>query len=198
MNRYYPDRMPRTHQYGYFNLARIPFGLLYYFLPLWALQSSSGGLLFEATQTRLLDAVELPPSSFLLTDLLPVLFIACLFVALRRQKTDTQRLVSNVQALALSLGLAIPCLLMLTAISMNYRYRMEFYPLIDLLAFLGLYITGSRGACSDQIQQHWRWFKLAAAISIVSAFVEMILYKLSVFGPAQQLLHQGLVHYYST
>ena len=188
--------MPRTHQYGYFNLARLPFGLLYYFLPLWVLPVSGGGLLFEATQTRLMDAIELPPSSFFLTDLLPILLIACLLLALRRR--STHHLFSLPQSLALAAGLAIPCLLMLTAISMNYRYRMEFYPLLDLFAFLGLYVSVAHPTYLLRIQQRWRWFQFATAISIVAAFLEMILYKLSVFGPAQQLLRHGIVHYYAS
>ncbi len=194
MNRHFPDRMPRTHQYGYFNLARIPFGLLYYFLPLWVFPAGGGSLLFEATQTRLMDAVELPPSSFFLTDLLPILFLAVLFLALLRK--HAQQLLAPLQCLALASGLVIPCLLMLTAISMNYRYRMEFYPLIDLLAFLGLYLSVINPTYALRAQRHLRWFQLATAISILAAFVEMVLYKLSVFGPAQQLLRQGLVHYY--
>ncbi len=197
MNRYFPDRMPRTRQYGYFNIARIPFGLLYYFLPLWVLAAGGGGsLLFEATQTRLMDAVELPPSSFFLTDLLPILFLAILLLALFRRQA--QHLLAVLQCLALASGLVIPCLLMLTAISMNYRYRMEFYPLLDLLAFLGLYVTVVNPTYALRAQRHLRWFQLATTISILAAFAEMILYKLSVFGPATQLLRRGLVQYYLT
>lgn len=63
------DQVLQIERYGLFNLARVPFGLTYYFLPLPALQGANG--FFDNTQTRLMFAAELPPSSFFLTDLLP-------------------------------------------------------------------------------------------------------------------------------
>ena len=214
-NAEHPDRLLRMQLYGSFNLARVPFGLGYYFLPLWALQGTDGRLLFENTQTRLMDFVELPPSSFFLTDLLPIAFIVFLAMALwaRRQSLarslrtgwgfaqgkETQppfRIFSPAQGLALATGLAVPCVLMLTFTSMSYRYRMEFYPEIDLLAFLGLYATVSDSAMLARFNRCRRWMLAAAMISIVLAFVVMILYKLSVFGPAREPLSKGIVHYY--
>jgi len=211
----YPDRIPRVHTYGFFNLARIPLGLLYYFLPLWAMQGPDGRLLFEGTQTRLIDYLELPPSSFFLTDLLPIAFIVFLAIALwvgRRdlalnlrkewgftQREETQppfRLFSPVQGLALAVGLAVPCVLMLTFISMNYRYRMEFYPEMDLLAFLGLYATVGNPALLARFNRCRRWMLAAAVVSIVSSFAMMVLYKISDWGPSQPLLRDGVVHYY--
>jgi hypothetical protein len=215
MNRDYPDRIPREHLYGLFNLARIPLGLSYYFLPIWALQGGDGKLLFESTQTRLMDALELPPSSFFLTDLLPIAFIVFLGVALwtgRRslaralrmewelaQDEETQpplRLFSLAQGIALAAGLAVPCVLMLTAVSMNYRYRMEFYPEIDFLAFLGLYATVSNPALLARFNRCKRWMLAATIVSIFSAFAALVLYNFSEFGPAQLILRNGLVHNY--
>lgn len=217
MNQKYPDRLPRLRRLGTFNLRRIPFGLSYYFLPIWALQGGDGRLLFQETQTRLLDAAELPPGSFFLTDLLPIAYIGFLAVALwakrpilsesfqkagkgffapRPDLPPCARIFSSAQLFALSAGLAVPCVLMLTAMSMNYRYRMEFYPEIDLLAFLGLYATASDAALLARFS-HWRRWMLAATIlSLVSAFVAMILYKVSGWGPAQLLLHHGIFRYY--
>jgi hypothetical protein len=211
----YPDRMPRTRLYGYFNLSRIPFGLGYFFLPIWVLRGANGLLLFENTQTRLMDAVELPPSSFFLTDLLPIAFIAFLAIALwtarpvlsralgkgvlsawQAAPLPSSRLFSYAQALALAAGLAVPCLLMLTAISMNYRYRMEFYPEIDLLAFLGLYATVSNPVLLARFNRCRRWMLAAAILSIVSAFAIMVLYKLADLGPAQNHLRNGIIHFY--
>ena len=77
-----PDQMLRLQLYGPFNLARVPFGLSYYFLPLWVLPGADGRLLFENTQTRLMNGAELPPGSFFLTDLLPIAFIIFLAMAL--------------------------------------------------------------------------------------------------------------------
>lgn len=211
----HPDRMLRMQLFGLFNPVRILFGLSYYFMPLWAMQGADGRLLFENTQTRLMDGVELPPSSFFLTDLLPIAFIAFLAIALwakrhtlshsLRQSSifaryadplHASRLFSYAQALALAAGLAVPCLLMLMAMYMSYRYRMEFYPEIDFLAFLGLYATVSNPSLLARFNRSHHWMLAAAVVSIVSAFAMMVLYKLSEFGPAQLLLRYGLVRYY--
>jgi hypothetical protein len=211
----HPDRIPRVHLYGLFNLTRIPLGLSYYFLPIWALQGADGQLLFESTQTRLMDALELPPSSFLLTDMLPIAFIVFLAISLwagrhrlaRVLRTEwgiapgeetqpTFRLFSPVQGLALAAGLAVPCVLMLTFISMNYRYRLEFYPEMDLLAFLGLYAIISNPSLLARFNRCKRWMLAATIVSIVSAFATMALYKLSDWGPSQLFLRTGIVHYY--
>ena len=211
-----PDQMLRMHLYGNFNLARVPFGLSYYFLPLWALQGANGRLLFENTQTRLMNVVELPPSSFFLTDLLPIAFIVFLAMALWAARPifsrslrkgailvrcanplPSSRIFSHAQGLALATGLAVPCVLMLTAIDMCYRYRMEFYPEIDLLAFLGLYATVSNPALLVRFNRCRRWMLAAAMISIVSAFAALVLYWLTDdWGASQPYLRNGLVHYY--
>ncbi|HEV2474360.1 MAG TPA: hypothetical protein VGS41_16910, partial [Chthonomonadales bacterium] len=213
-NIHYPDRILRTRLYGLFNLIRIPFGLLYYFFPIWVLQGAGGRLLFESTQTRLMDNVELPPGSFFLTDLLPLAFIAFLTMAIWARRRDLSLLlrtrgilalcenplpsfrISCAEGLALAAGLAAPCVLMLSAISMNYRYRMEFYPEIDLLAFLGLYATVTNPALLIRFNRRRRWMLGALVVTIVSAFTELFLYKLSYFGPSQELLRHGIVHFY--
>jgi hypothetical protein len=192
MNAHFPDRMPRTRLYGYFNVKRIPFGIIYYFFPIWVLHAPSGKLFFEATQFRLMDAIELPPSSFFLTDLLPFCFTGFLFSHLKKRSLGTLS-----GSLPVSIGLAIPCILMLTAISMNYRYRMDFYPEIDLLGFLGLYVLSSDRDTSSEFWMRRRWMKTATILSITFAFFFMILYKLSTWGPSQDLLRNGIVHYYA-
>lgn len=211
-----PDQMLRLQLYGPFNLARVPFGLSYYFLPLWVLPGADGRLLFENTQTRLMNGAELPPGSFFLTDLLPIAFIIFLAMALWAARPIFSRssrkgaifgqytnplpsswIFSHAQGLALATGLAVPCALMLTAIFMSYRYRMEFYPEIDLLAFLGLYATVSNPALLVRFNRCRRWMQAAAVISIVSAFAAMVLYWLTDdWGTAQPYLRNGLVHYY--
>jgi hypothetical protein len=193
-NRLYPDRLARTAEYGLFNIARIPFGLVYYFVPIWVLQAPDGTLLFDAARTRLIDAAELPPGSFFLTDLLPILFSAFLFAAMLRRHVP--RLIPLGQILALATGLAVPCVLMLMAISMNYRYRMEFYPEIDLLAFLGFYAATSRAEALASVYRYRRWITAATLVSVLSAHGELILYKLSGFGPGQDYLRHGILRYY--
>ena len=210
-----PDWLPRIRLYGFFNLARIPFGLSYYFLPIWVLRGGDGRLLFESTQDRLMDSVELPPSSFFLTDLLPIAFIVFLAIALWAGRhslaralrkswgftpgEETQppfRLFSPAQGLALAAGLAVPCVLMLSFIFMDYRYRMEFYPEMDLLAFLGLYATVSNPALLARFNRCRRWMLAAVVVSIVSAFTALALQKVSEWGTAQPYLRNGVVHYY--
>jgi hypothetical protein len=160
-------------------------------------------------------SLPLPPSSFFLTDLLPIAFIVFLAMALWAARPifsgtlprgaifvqctnslRSSRIFSSAQGLALATGLAVPCVLMLTAIHMSYRYRMEFYPEIDLLAFLGLYATVSDPALLVRFNRRRRWMLAAAIISIVSAFAAMVLYWLSSWGSSQPYLRNGLVHYY--
>jgi hypothetical protein len=85
---------------------------------------------------------------------------------------------------------------MLSFIWMDYRYRMEYYPEMDLLAFLGLYATVSDPALLARFNRCRRWMLAATMISIVSAFAVMFLYKLSNWGPSQQLLGDGVIRYY--
>jgi hypothetical protein len=194
MNGYYPDRPVRARLYGFFNVERVPFGLLYYFFPIWVVHNGSGHLLFENFQARFFDAVELPPSSFFLTDLLPICFIAFLLYALKTRRSKV--LLPAGRWLALAAGLAVPCVLMLAAIYMSYRYRMEFYPLIDLLAFLGLYAVVSDEALLAIFSRYRRWMVTAALVSVVTSFAMLVLYELSDFGPSREHLQAGIVHYY--
>jgi len=195
MNVSWPDRPVRAKLYGFFNVRRIPFGLLYYFLPVWFVHNGSGHLLFENFQIRMFDAVELPPSSFFLTDLLPIGFIGFLIYAL---KTGRAKVLLPVrQWIALAAGLAVPCVLMLSAIYMSYRYRMEFYPLIDLLAFLGLYAIVSDEALLASFSRCRNWMIAATLVSVVASFAMLVLYELSDFGRSVQHLQGGIVHYYA-
>jgi hypothetical protein len=187
MNEFYPDRLPRMHTYGLFNIARIPFGLGYYFVPIWMFEGTDGQLLFDAEQTRLFDAVELPPSSFFLTDLLPIAFIVFLAASILRPQSS--RPISLVQLLALAGGLAVPCVLMLTAIYTAYRYRMEFYPEIDLLALLGFYSATSSAGALAVLHRYRSWTIAATLVSIISAHGMLLLYNHSPGGPAQPVLH---------
>lgn len=194
MNAYYPGRPERIKLYGFFNVSRIPLGLIYYFLPIWFLHNGSGHLLFENAQARLLDAVELPPSSFFLTDLPAICFIAFLLYALKTRRSKV--LLPAGRWLALAAGLTVPCVLMLSAIYESYRYRMEFYPLIDLLAFLGLYAVVSDEALLASFSRHWRWMLTATLASVITSFAMLVLYELSDFGPSRQHLQAGILHYY--
>lgn len=190
-NNIWPDRLPRESTYGLFNVSRIPFGLIYYFFPVWILRTSSAHFLFEQSQMRLFDVIELPPSSFLLTDLLPFCFIAFLVIALVKRRSGMLPPVS--QCTAIAAGLLVPCILMLTAISMTHRYRMEFYPEIDFLAFLGLYLTFNDEKMQAVFARCRNWMSAALVVSVVASIVVLILYQRASLGPAQEFLRNRIV-----
>jgi hypothetical protein len=187
MNEFNPDRLSRMYTYGLFNIARIPFSLGYFFVPVWMFEGTDGKLLFDAEQTRLFDAFEFPPSSFFLTDLLPIVFIVFLAASILRPQSS--RPISLVQLLALAVGLAVPCVLTLTAIYAAYRYRMDFYPEIDLLAFLGFFAATSSAGALAILHRYRGWITAATVVSIVSAHGMLFLYSFSLGGPAQPYLH---------
>jgi hypothetical protein len=189
LNQFHPDRVTRMNTYGLFNISRFPIGLAYFFVPIWVFQTANGKLIFEGEQTRLFDAIELPPSSFFLTDLLPIVFIIFLLGSIFRPQS--LRPISLGQLLALATGLAVPCVLMLTAIYISYRYRMEFYPEIDLLAFLGFYAATSSVEGLAIVHRYRAWITAATVISVISAHGMLLLYNYSPFGPSQRFLHDG-------
>ncbi len=129
------DRLQRLDRTGELNLRRIPFALQYYLAPLWVLPDGKGGLLMQRTQLELFDCVELPPSSFLLSDPLVCLLAGGGVLALARRRLEGGQTALAAAALA---GLALPILVMLTAISLSFRYRMDFYPALDFAACLGM------------------------------------------------------------
>jgi hypothetical protein len=188
-NAEYPDRLPRLRQYGLFNLARLPLGLVYYFLPVWVVPTPEGPRLLAGAFRRLTDVAELPPASFLLTDALPLLLMALLPRLLwHRSRIDTLRIA------ALLLGLAVPAALILTAISMNYRYRMEFHPLLECAAFAATILLADAPDISAPLR---RAIIAAAALCIAGTFASLLLYKLSRYGPAELYLQDGIVEYYA-
>jgi hypothetical protein len=188
----YPDRVLRESMYGMVNVARIPFGLIYYFFPIWAFQTGSGHLLFEPTQMRLFDDVELPPSSFFLTDLLPICLIVFLLMALWRRRLGKSFQISEWAAIAA--GLSAPAILMLGYSYMTYRYRMEFYPVIDFLALLGLYAIVSSESVRAKFAQYRVWMEAALIISIAASFAALYFYWTAPFGPVQDFIQRGLAH----
>jgi hypothetical protein len=79
-----------------------------------------------------------------------------------------------------ALGLGVPGVLMLMALAMTFRYRMEFYPFFELLAFVGfaaLLATPPR-------QTPVALFAGGTAVSIAAALLLWLLYMLSPFGMA--------------
>ncbi len=76
-----------------------------------------------------MDSVELPQSSFFLTD--PLLILLMLYAGWAIFRPQSAAVMQRVHAVAIAIGLAAPWLLMLCALSMNFRYRMDFYALIE-------------------------------------------------------------------
>jgi hypothetical protein len=157
-------------------------GLSYYFFPVWIWIRADGHVLFAETQATLMDAMELPPGSFFLTD--P--FLLGLAVAGVAAVRDRARV-------ALLIGLCVPPILMLCAISMAHRYRMEFYPLLFLAALFGVAAV-RRGDMT-------RWFRVAViglvATGVVASHAMAVLYARTPLGPGEAYLERyGLVGTY--
>jgi hypothetical protein len=194
LNPIFPDQLPRMEAYGLFNLVRAPFGLVYYFFPIWILLRPDGHLLFEEQQWRLLHGAELPPSSFLLTD--PLLLLLLLYAARALLGPRRGGGVDRSHALALALGLAVPCVLMLSAISMSFRYRIEFYPLLELGAFLGFLLL-CRQPPAPAASRRIRTLAVAlAGIGILGSHAMMILYRISDPGSSIAQMRRGVITYY--
>jgi hypothetical protein len=179
-----PDRAPRLERYGALNLRRIPFALQYYFAPIWVLQDRKGELIFQKTQLQLFDYVELPPSSLLLSDPVMAMLAAIGLWTLARRQGRTPDPVLATGALV---GLAASGAVMLLAISLCFRYRMDFYPAMDFAACLGA------GALRfDPGRQPVRRFLYPAAAGAAVAVAGLIVYDVSPFASAVDLdLRQG-------
>jgi hypothetical protein len=177
----FPERADRLLHYGAFNPIRLGVGLIYYFLPIWAWRDGSGQLLFADFIHRTMDSVELPPGSFLVSDPLLLALAVCGAAALLRSR----KLPNRVPIILAAAGLTVPIGLMLIAISMTFRYRMEFYPFAELLALVGLWrLAGSR-------RNPVPVFAAGVIASIVAAHGFWFLTALSPFGPAAVFLGDG-------
>lgn len=184
---YFPDRLARVHEYGEFNAIRLGFGLVYYFLPVWVLGDGSGQLLWSGFVARTIDSAELPPGSFLLSDPLLLGLALCGVIGLARAAVPRRAAIVLAAA-----GLAIPPVLMLTAISYSYRYRVEFYPLLELCAFVGLWHLLVRPPA-----RIGAIFTAGVLASIVAAHGFWLLNAASPLGPASQILGgSGIVDFY--
>lgn len=186
----YPDRAAREQRYGQFNLIRLGYGLMYYFVPLWMFRGADGHLLGSAFQHRTMHAAELPPGSFFVSDpLLIGLTAYALLHLIRRRDMPQPGTVTAVLA-----GLLVPVVLMVIAIYMAYRYRIEFYPFLEFCAFIGLARMLARAPIRGRIP-----FTVATVWSIAVAPVLWFLYVMSPFGPADKYLgHMDVISYYLT
>jgi hypothetical protein len=168
----FPDRLARLHGYGEFNPVRFVYALGYYFAPAWALLGGAGELLWAGFRDRVFDSVELPPASFLISD--PLLIGLAGYGLVRRGlRADL--------VLPVLGGLVVPIVLMLMAIDLSFRYRLEFYPFLELAAFVGFaeFVGRDRGR---------GWFAAGALFSVVAAQAMWVMTMLSPFGPVQSIV----------
>jgi hypothetical protein len=194
-----PDRLLRMHTYGLFNIARVPFGIVYYFIPIWIFHGADGHLFFEGVQSKLFDEVELPPSSFFLTDpwlvmLLVYAIWAFLFVRIIVQKNIG---VHRLQILAIGTGLVVPCALILAAISMCYRYRIDFYPFIEFGAFLGVLLLVRSSSMPTPSLLMRASTIIVTLLGILGSHAMLLLYDASPYGSATKPLSNGIVALYA-
>jgi hypothetical protein len=191
----HPDRLPRLDAYGMFNLERVWLSLIYFFLPIWTLRRD-GTPLFEADIHRLFDAFELPPSSFFLTDPFTMLLAGIGAVALLRGRLPG---VDRGLAVAVAGGFAVPAALILTAWYLAFRYRIEFMPLLLLLASLGVIRLAAwcAGTTAPRRAAAMTLLGVLLAAQVVSAHVHCVLYGMSPFGPSRDIVAQGVWDYYA-
>jgi len=183
----FPDRLIRLQQSGDFNIVRVGYGLLYYFFPIWVLHDTSGELLWSGFVQRTLE-VELPPSSFLISDPLIVGLTLYGIVQLAGRRAVPHRAPLILSAI----GLAVPIVLMLTAFSMTFRYRMEFYPFFELCAFVGFWRLLMAPPRRIDIA-----VGVGAVTSIIAAQALWLLNMLSLPGPAHNLIGaMNILDYY--
>lgn len=190
INAQYPGRMDRLQRFGAFNLARIGYGLSYYFAPVWVMRDVAGNFLWPGFEEGFGAAcTELPPSSFFVSD--PLLIGLCIYgIAAALRKGAGRR---DVVAAA-GLGLLVPVLLMLTALGMSYRYRMEFYPFIEFFAFLGFARLAAKPAGPAP-----NIVAITGGVGILTAHAVWLLYMLSPLGPTGRALESfGVVDFYTS
>ena len=185
-----PDRLVRFDKYGPFNLARLGYGIMYYFFPVWVIRDGAENFLGSVFQQRIIDAIELPPSSFFLSD--PLLVGLMAYAFLHFLKPGGMPKPSLV--IPPLIGLAIPPFMMLTFIGMSFRYRMEFYPFLELAAYIGFDRMLAKPTRCRQLP-----FAVAAIAGIVASHLLWILYMISPFGPVTEVVgSMSLLEFYSS
>ena len=177
-----PERIGHIVTYGAFNWRRLGLGLSYYFVPIWMWIGQDGRMLFADTKIAMMDAMELPAGSFLLTDPFLITLSACGVVLGLRPRGEPA-------GLALLAGLAVPPVLMLLAISMAYRYRLEFYPFFVLSALLGF-----RALCHRSSRPFGSGVRASiiasVVVSVLASHAMAAIYAVSPWGPAEAYIEK--------
>ena len=174
-------RIAVVDEHGAFNLLRLPFSLLYYFLPIGFLRTPDGTFLFADFRARYFDGVELPPSSLLITDAATVILAVTFFAILIRKRSVPGLDLRH--AGAVLAGFTLPVVLILSYYFLAFRYRGEFYPLFDFAVILGFYAV-TRTSDGAMPPTKWRYEKAVGASVIVGIFASHLAlgaYKVSPF-----------------
>jgi len=181
------ERLAMLRRYGTTHPIRIPFQLSYYFLPIWPFRGADGAMVLKPFRVEVMDIVELPPTSFLLSDTL-LLVLAAIGAAWLARRVPVGS-IDRVAAAGVAFGLAAPAGLMLMLLAATYRYRLEFYPAMEFLALFG----AVRLAAAKP-----RPLLLAGGtlIGIVVAHLLLLLYKLSPWGDSFEMEQLGWAGYY--
>jgi hypothetical protein len=187
----YPDRLPRLARYGLFDIRRLGFGIGYYFLPVWG-QWFNGWFPLQDRVADLFDALEMPASSFFLTDPLTMLLAGfALWGLLRGRFTGELDQFGG----PLLLGLAVPPLLMMMAWYMAFRYRAEFYPFLAAASCLAAASWAARlqaDGCRNLFVVG-RVIAYLALLQIGATGIQTLAYRLSLAGPSSGYLGLSLV-----
>jgi hypothetical protein len=177
-------RLGHLAAYGTFNLTRVWLGLSYYFVPIWIWIRTDGHVLFAEALAASMDAMELPPGSFFFTD--PLLLGLAVIGA--HSIRDRGRA-------AFLLGLCVPPVLMLCAISMAHRYRMEFYPLLFLASLFAIEVSPRRAETTSCFRAV---MIISVVLGVISSHAMAVLYARSPLGPGEFYLERnGLIGTYT-
>ena len=126
----FPDRLARLQRHSLFDWHRLDVGVLYYLFPIWTARLEAM-LPLQARLFDLYDAIELPASSLLITDPAWCLLSVAGAIAIFRRRVFAGEVL-------LAAGMMLTPLLMLTAWYLAFRYRVEFTPVLLVLACIGL------------------------------------------------------------
>jgi hypothetical protein len=178
----YPDRLARLARYGLFDVRRLGFGIGYYFLPIWGDWADAVFPLRDRI-TDLFDALEMPSSSFFISDPLSVMLAGMAVLGLLRGRIAGER--GRLGGLLL-LGLAIPPILMMTAWYMAFRYRVEFYPFLAAASCLAAASWAERLQTEDgrSLVGIGRAMTCLALLQIGGSELESLAFRVSAPGPS--------------
>lgn len=156
------DRIMGIARQGAFGLWRLGTGISYYLLPTWTITGVSPAL--EDMFSREYWSVDGPATSQVLLE--PFLFaLAGLGVKALWHRPD------RIPVLALASGLAIPIALIMTFLFLAFRYRAEFFPLLLLLALVGLNSATASPAAPT-------WWRSLALLQVASCLIHTYLYNI--------------------